>query len=223
MPLLKSLISISPLPILSTSPSLPLDIVTEEGFKWPELPADHAPDMHYAGWPNLPYLEFCPCFGSHKPLFSDHILPLDRWCPRPKTLSITNLRSGADISLSDKSNPIWSKLTGLHRFLCEFSLAGRAAKWRQNLGGFQPMLIQNNFSSATLSPFLSTPFVFNAVSLAFEGTISKGFSFIQNWLPLKTEHVPSWKILTYFEQASFLAISFLSFSFKRNDTPYNQI
>ena len=61
------------------------------------------------------------CFGTHRPLFSDHILQ-DQGSPRSKTLSITNLRSGADISLADKSNPIWSKLTALHRFLCEFSL-----------------------------------------------------------------------------------------------------
>ena len=61
------------------------------------------------------------CFGTHRPLFPDHILQ-DQGSPRSKTLSITNLRSGADISLADKSNPIWSKLTALHRFLCEFSL-----------------------------------------------------------------------------------------------------
>ena len=61
------------------------------------------------------------CFGTHRPLFSGHILQ-DQGSPRSKTLSITNLRSGADISLADKSNPIWSKLTALHRFLCEFSL-----------------------------------------------------------------------------------------------------
>ena len=75
------------------------------------------------------------CFGTHRPLFPDHILQ-DQGSPRSKTLSITNLRSGADISLADKSNPIWSKLTALHRFLCEFSLVWwgvRAAKTWQNL------------------------------------------------------------------------------------------
>ena len=52
------------------------------------------------------------------------VLGLGLRAPRPKTLSITKLRSGADISLSDKSNPIWSKLTGFYVNI----LFGRALK-----------------------------------------------------------------------------------------------
>ena len=101
------------------------------------------------------------CFGTHRPLFSDHILQ-DQGSPRSKTLSITNLRSGADISLADKSNPIWSKLTALHRFLCEFSLVwwgqlthDKTRRMRQE-ELFRTMLIQtpseNNFFATSPTP-----------------------------------------------------------------------
>ena len=126
------------------------------------------------------------CFGTHRPLFSDHILQ-DRGSPRSKTLSITNLRSGADISLADKSNPIWSKLTALHRFLCEFSLVwwgqqrhDKTLRLRQEQL-FRTMLIQtpseSNFFATSPHSSSSMSVIFYIFCLAYNTSWSAFFTF----------------------------------------------
>ena len=183
----------STVPLLWTSLS---NIVTQEELRCPKIAFTLYFNLqHTCHWTQtmqgdlICHIWSWPCFESHRPLFSDHILP------RPKTLSITNLRSGADISLSDKSNPIWSKLRGLPRFLCEFSLDGwgSAAKLRQNLGW-----CWSNCLSRTTFLLPPTPFYWSSKLLFWLLKAQPQTDFLspQNQPPSKTPPVPSWNFKT---------------------------